>query len=257
MRGSLSAGGVRKRADGALRLWNLRSHLSIRAIETHKRFVDAQVNVATAFADGQAVGATQTSGPRRRVLALLHVARAASLVACTESTLGLRFKFTDITGSIIGGNVTMPDFTGKPRTLSEIRSGGGVLFFRFMQCPDGCPTTLSEAAAALRELGPKADEVQILFITVDPARDTPELLAQYVTAFRSKFLGLHGSDKELEQVAEIVKLYYAENPSSGGGYSIDHTAGQFLLDKQERPRLLVQHSAGPTVLAHDLNPLLR
>ena len=226
-------------------------------MKTHKRFVNAQVNVAAAFADGQAVRATQTSGARRRMLGLLLVAGAASLVACTESAPGLRFKSTDITGSSIGGDFTMPDFTGKPRTLSEFRGKVVVLFFGFMQCPDVCPTTLSEAAAALKELGPKADEVQILFITVDPARDTPELLAQYVTAFHPKFLGLRGSDKELEQVAKLFKVYYAKSPSPGGGYSMDHTAGQFVLDKQGRPRLLVQHGAGPAVLAHDLNQLLR
>ncbi len=227
-------------------------------MKNHKRFFNAPVDLGSAFADGQAVSAMQTSRARRRALRLLLVAGAAPLAACSDSAPSLRFKSTDITGSTIGGDFTMPDFTGKPRTLSEFRGKVVVLFFGFMQCPDVCPTTLSEAAAALKELGPKADEVQVLFITVDPERDTPELLAQYVTAFHPKFLGLRGNDKELEQAAKLFKVYYAKSPSpTGDGYSMDHSAGQFVLDKQGRPRLLVKYGAGPTVLAHDLNQLLR
>lgn len=226
-------------------------------MKTHKSLVGACVNVAAAFSYRQAATSAQGSLARRRLLGSLLVIGAVSLAACTDSAPGPQFKSTDITGSSIGGDFTMPDFTGKPRTLSEFRGKVVVLFFGFMQCPDVCPTTLSEAAVALKELGPKADDVQILFITVDPERDTPELLVRYVTAFHPKFLGLRGNQAELEQAAKLFKIYYAKNPSPGGGYSMDHSAGQFVLDKQGRPRLLVQHGAGPTVLAHDLNQLLR
>ena len=95
------------------------------------------------------------------------------------------------------------------------------------------------------------------FITVDPERDTPELLSQYVPAFHPRFVGLRGSAEELEKVAKLFKVYYAKSSSPDGGYSMDHSAGKFVIDKQGRPRLLVAHDAGPSVLAHDLRQLLR
>ena len=195
---------------------------------------------------------------RHPVAWVLFAIGTTLLSGCGERESTPRFKSTDITGSGIGsGDFTIPDFSGKPRTLSEFRGKVVVLFFGFLQCPDVCPTTLAEAAAALKELGPKADDVQVLFITVDPERDTAELLAPYVTAFHPKFLGLRGSQAELERAAKLFKVYYAKSPSPSGGYSMDHTASLFVLDKQGRARLLIQHGAGPSVLAHDLDQLLR
>ena len=192
------------------------------------------------------------------MLWVLFTVGAAALPGCGERAGTAGFKSTDITGSGIGvGDFTMPDFTGRPRTLGEFRGKVVVLFFGFLQCPDVCPTTLAEAAAALKELGPKAEEVQVLFITVDPERDTPELLAAYVTAFHPKFLALRGNQAELERAAKMFKVYYAKSSSPDGGYSMDHTASLFVLDKQGRARLLVPYGAGPTVLAHDLDQLLR
>ena len=146
------------------------------------------------------------------MLWVLLAVGTAALLGCSERESTPRFKSTDITGSSIGGDFTMPDFTGKPRTLSEFRGKLVVIFFGFLQCPDVCPTTLSEAAAALKELGPKADEVQIIFITVDPERDTPELLQQYVTAFHPKFLGLRGNQAELEAGSKVVQGLLRQEP---------------------------------------------
>lgn len=193
---------------------------------------------------------------RRRALAAVSVATFAWLTGCAEQSPQPKFKATDITGSTVGGDFSMPDFTGRRRTLSEFRGKVVVLFFGFLQCPDVCPTTLAEAAAVMKQLGAKADDVQVLFVTVDPERDTPALLGQYVTAFDRRFIGLRGSAAELDQAARLFKVYYAKSETPDG-YSMDHSAGQFVLDRQGRARLLVPYGAGAAVLAHDLEVLLR
>lgn len=109
----------------------------------------------------------------------------------------------------------------------------------------------------MKELGPKANDVQVLFVTVDPERDTPEFLAQYVPAFNPGFLALRGSQAELETAARLFKVFYQKNPSPSGAYTMDHTAGSFVFDKQGRIRLLVSYGAGASVFAHDLAQLLR
>ncbi len=193
---------------------------------------------------------------RRRVLAAVPLAAIAWLSGCAEQDPRSRFKGTDITGSSVGGDFGMPDSSGRQRSLSEFRGKVVVLFFGFLQCPDVCPTTLSEAAAAMKVLGAKADDVQVVFVTVDAERDTPELLGRYVTAFDSRFIGLRGSASELEFAARQFKVYYAKSETTNG-YSMDHSAGQFVLDRQGRARLLIPHDAGAAVLAHDLGVLLR
>lgn len=196
----------------------------------------------------------RTTTRRRFLVALVAIATSA-LAACGEQAV--KFKSSDITGINIGGDFSMPDHTGKPRSLADFKGKVVVLFFGYAQCPDVCPTTLSEVAAAMKELGPKANDVQVLFVTVDPERDTPELLAQYVTAFHPSFLALRGSQAELEATAKLFKIFYAKVPSPSGGYTMDHTAGTFVFDQQGRPRLLVSYGAGAGVFAHDLAQLLR
>lgn len=193
---------------------------------------------------------------RRRVLAAVSLVGVAWLSGCGEQDAAPKFKATDITGSSVGGDFSMPDFTGRRRTLSEFRGKVVVLFFGFLQCPDVCPTTLSGLAAVMKQLGAKADDVQVVFVTVDPERDTPAQLGQYVTAFDRRFIGLRGSAAELEQAARLFKVYYAKSDTPDG-YSMDHSAGQFVLDRQGRARLLVPYGAGQAVLAHDLGVLLR
>lgn len=185
--------------------------------------------------------------------ALLLAGFVAVLGGCNRAPT---FKSTDITGAQIGGALALTDHTGKPRTLADFKGKVVVVFFGFTQCPDVCPTTLSELAGAMKELGAKAKDVQVLFVTVDPERDTTELLAQYVPAFDPTFLGLRGSEAELQAVAKDFKVFYRKNPSPSGGYTMDHTAGSFVFDKQGRIRLLVPYGAGPAVFAHDLSQLL-
>ena len=187
---------------------------------------------------------------------LLACVVALALAACGKGAAP-SFKSTDITGSGIGGNFTLADPTGKARSLDEFRGKVVVVFFGYTQCPDVCPTTLADAAAALKDLGPQAGEVQVLFITVDPERDTAELLANYVPAFHPTFLGLRGSADELERAAKQFKVIYAKSGTPGGSYTMDHSSSKFVFDKQGRIRLLVSHEAGPVVLAHDIRQLLR
>jgi len=192
----------------------------------------------------------------RWILALAVVAVLAGMIAAYGNRT-VKFKGTDITGAAFGGDFSMPDHTGKMRSLGDFKGKVVVLFFGFTQCPDVCPTTLSELAAALHEVGAKANDVQVLFVTVDPERDTPELLAQYVPAFNPGFLGLRGSQAEIETAARMFKVFYQKSPGSSGGYTMDHTAASFLLDRQGKVRVLVSYGAGASVFAHDLAQLLR
>ena len=178
-----------------------------------------------------------------------------TLAACGDQAV--TFKGSDITGMNLGGDFAMPDHSGKMQRLSDFKGKVVVLFFGYTQCPDVCPTTLSEVAAALKELGPKGKDVQVLFVTVDPERDTPEILAQYVPAFDPSFLALRGSAAELETAAKQLKVFYQKSPSPSGGYTMDHTAGSFIFDKQGRIRVLISYGAGASVFAHDLAQLLK
>ena len=193
---------------------------------------------------------------RRALLVTMLAAVAGGLAACGPRETAPKFKSSDITGMEVVGDFSLPDHTGKPRKLSDFKGKVIVLFFGYTQCPDVCPTTLTEVAAAMKELGAKASDVQVLFVTVDPERDTPELLAQYVPAFDPSFLALRGSQTQLEPVAKQFKVFYAKVPSPSGGYTMDHTAGSFVFDKQGRIRLLVSYSAGASVFARDLGQLL-
>ena len=132
------------------------------------------------------------------------------------------------------------------------------MFFGYTQCPDVCPTTLAELAAAMQPLGPDAARVQVLFVTVDPERDTAELLAQYVPAFNPRFLGLRGDAEATARTAKEFKVIYQKQPGqTPGTYTMDHSAGTFIFDPQGRLRVYVSYGQGPEVFAHDISELLR
>jgi protein SCO1/2 len=133
------------------------------------------------------------------------------------------------------------------------------MFFGYTQCPDVCPTTLTEMQQVMTILGPQSDKVQVLFVTVDPQRDTAAILKQYVPAFDPRFLGLRpADDAALEKVAKDFKIYYKKVPGiSPGSYTIDHTAGSYAFDPDGRLRLYIKHAQGPETLAHDLKELLK
>ncbi|MDQ9169024.1 SCO family protein [Oxalobacteraceae bacterium R-40] len=167
------------------------------------------------------------------------------------------FKNTDLTGLSYGNDFALKDHTGKVRRLADFKGKAVIVFFGFTHCPDVCPTTLAELATVMQELGPLAEKVQVLFITVDPERDTPELLAKYVPAFDPRFLGLVGSPAETEQVAKEFKAFYQKVPGkTAGSYTVDHTAGSYIFDPQGRIRLFARHGQGSESIVHDLKILL-
>jgi protein SCO1/2 len=169
---------------------------------------------------------------------------------------GPRFKSTDITGVDYGTTLQLTDHTGRPRTLQDFRGKAVVLFFGFTHCPDVCPTTLADISGALKSLGAEAEKVQVLFVTVDPERDTREALGRYVTAFDPRFLGLYGDDAATRKTAQEFKIYY-EKRKTGDSYSVDHSGQTYVIDPEGRLRLLVRPERIGADLADDLRTLLK
>jgi protein SCO1/2 len=194
---------------------------------------------------------------------MARLARLAILVLAATAFAGCgqdapKFKASDVTGTAFGSDFQLTDHTGKPRTLADFRGKAVVLFFGYTQCPDVCPTTLAELAETMKRLGADADRVQVLFVTVDPERDTRELLAQYVPAFNPTFIGLYGDADATARTAKEFRIVYQKQPGSApGSYTMDHSAGTFVFDPQGRLRLYVGYGQGPDVFAHDIKELLR
>lgn len=181
---------------------------------------------------------------------------ALALAACDGRSP--QFKSTDITGVDYGKALELVDHQGKARRLEDFRGKAVVLSFGFTHCPDVCPTTLADLAQVMRQLGADADRVQVLFVTVDPERDTEELLAKYVPAFDARFLGLRGDLEATRRVAKEFKVYFEKRPgASPGAYSVDHSAQSYVLDPQGRLRLFVRHERIGEDLAPDLRALLK
>ena len=194
---------------------------------------------------------------KRFLSALLLAGCATLLAACGPSKSELKFNNTDVTGLDYAKDFALTDHTGKPRTLADFKGKVVVMFFGYTQCPDVCPTTMVEMANVMKELGPDADRVQVLFVTVDPERDTQEVLSQYVPAFDKRFLGLRGDLPQTEKVAKEFKVFYQKVPGKQpGSYTMDHTAGSYVFDPQGHIRLFVKHGQGPQTLAHDIKLLL-
>ncbi len=193
----------------------------------------------------------------KRLLAIgLVVVAASFLGGCERPDARAKFQLTDVTGANFGKELALTDHNGRPRTLADFKGKVVVLFFGFIHCPDVCPTTLAELAQVARELGPEASKMQVLFVTIDPERDTPDVLKQYVPSFYPDFLGLYGDAAATARVAKEFKIFYQKQPQSGGGYTMDHSAGTYVLDQQGRLRLFAQYGAGAPALLHDIRILL-
>ncbi len=186
----------------------------------------------------------------RRLLPLVVLA----LAACSHSP---HFVSTDITGANFGRDFALTDDTGHLRHLSDYKGKAVVLFFGYTQCPDVCPTTLAGLAAAMKLLGADAKRVQVLFVTVDPERDTQALLAAYVPQFYPTFVGLRGDTATTAATAKEFRIYYRKVAgSTPQNYTIDHTASSYAYDPQGRLRLLIRHGETPQNIAADLKLLL-
>jgi len=189
----------------------------------------------------------------RTLIAATLIALAA---ACGQSAAP-KFQLTDVTGANFGKSLALTDHSGKSRTLTDFQGKVVVIFFGFTQCPDVCPTTLAEMAKVVKELGTDGEKVQVLFVSVDPERDTRELLKQYVTAFHPSFLGLSGDADATTRAAKEFKVYVQKQPTKTGGYTVDHSAGTFIMDQQGRLRLFAQYGAGAPILLGDIKTLLK
>ena len=192
--------------------------------------------------------------------ALARLAAAALAVALVAGCApdAPKFRASDITGTSFGKDFQLADHHGRPRSLADFRGKVVVLFFGYTHCPDVCPTTLAEMAETMRRLGRDADRVQVLFATLDPERDTAELLAQYVPAFWPSFLGLRGDAEATARTAKEFKIFYQKQPGrTPDSYTLDHSAGTFLFDPQGRLRVYVGYGQGPDVFTNDIRELLR
>jgi protein SCO1/2 len=190
----------------------------------------------------------------RRFLAIALL--AAIVVSACSKREAAQFQLTDVTGAGFGRALELTDHNGVRRTLADFKGKAVVIFFGFTHCPDACPTTLAELARVVRDLGPDAARMQVLFVTVDPERDTPDVLRQYVPAFNPDFLGLYGNADETARTAKEFKIYYQKQALPGGSYTMDHSAGTFIFDPAGRLRLFVQYGAGAQPLLHDIRLLL-
>jgi protein SCO1 len=194
---------------------------------------------------------------RRRTLARLGtLTLAAGLIAgCTQAPVS--FNGVDITGADYGRSLSMTDADGKRRSLDEFKGKVVVVFFGYTQCPDVCPTTLAELASIKQKLGPDGSKLVGVFVSVDPERDTPEVIKAYVNSFGADFVALRGSVDETKAVARDFKVFFAKVPGKvEGSYTMDHTAGSYVFDTQGRLRLFERYGTAPDALASDFKALI-
>ncbi len=177
--------------------------------------------------------------------------------ACGLANSPTPFVGTDITGADFPQPLKLTDHTGKLRTMSDFNGKVVALFFGYTHCPDVCPTTLSDLKQTMKLLGDKADQVQVLFVTVDPERDTQEVLAKFVPYFDKRFIGLRGSLQETAETLGNFKIFFSKVDSNGkNDYVIDHSAGMYVFDKSGKIRLYMQYGQKPADMASDIEKLL-
>lgn len=189
-----------------------------------------------------------------KLLATLFFSLALLLAGCAEQK---QFVSTDLSMVEWGKDFKLTDHNGQPRSLGDFKGKAVVLFFGYTQCPDVCPTTLAEIAEARQRLGPDGAKVQTVFVSVDPERDTPEVLAAYAAGFGPDVVALRGTPEQTTAAAKAFKVFFAKAPGKEpGSYSVDHTAGTYVFDAQGRVRLFVRYGGGADALVHDLKLLL-
>ncbi|MGG1945068.1 SCO family protein [Trinickia sp. NRRL B-1857] len=192
----------------------------------------------------------------RAIFAACLVGAALVVAGCGKSAPA--FQNLDLTGNKqFGTDFSMPDTDGKLRTIADYKGKAVVLFFGYTHCPDVCPTTMAELTQAMQQLGPDAKRVQVLFVTVDPERDTPQVLSQYVHAFDPSFVGLRPNDAQLAKVAKDFRVYYAKVPGkTPDSYTMNHTAASYVFDPSGQLRLFARDGQGAQPWVHDLKLLL-
>lgn len=193
---------------------------------------------------------------RDSLLLALGSAALATLPACKPQSAA-SFNSVDITGANYAREFTLVDAAGRKRTLADFRGKLVAVFFGFAQCPDVCPTTLSDFAQVRKQLGADGDKLQVVFITIDPERDTAPVLAAYVPQFDPSFIGLTGSPDEIAATAREFKVIYQKVPGkTATSYTMDHSAGTYVFDRDGRVRLFIRHGTGVEPIVADLKRLL-
>jgi len=178
------------------------------------------------------------------------------LVSCQNSNQQT-FVGTDISSVRMDTTFGLKDFNGRIRTLEDFKGKVVVLFFGFTHCPDICPTTLTDLKKTMVLLKDKASAVQVIFITLDPARDTEDVLKKFIPTFNSSFLGLTGTESDIDKVANQLKIFNKKvNDGSKAGYTIDHSAGLYVIDKKGSIKLHISNGQKPEDLASDLAKLI-
>ena len=177
------------------------------------------------------------------------------LTACSKGKP--EFRGVDISEVEYARDIPLPDHNGQQRSLKDFRGKVVVVFFGYTQCPDVCPTTMQEMAEVKKMLGPDGDRLQSIFVTVDPERDTPDMLKAYMGNFDPSFLALRGTPEQTAAVAKDFKIYFkkvdGKTPTS---YTMDHSAGSYIYDTQGRLRVYYRYGSGVEALAADVRSLL-
>lgn len=197
------------------------------------------------------------AGNRR--VALARAAGLAALVVlagCDRTGQKVPFQSIDISGAEWGRDFRLQGTDGQPVQLADFRGRCVLLFFGFTQCPDVCPTALTRAADLMRRLGSQAARLQVIFVTVDPERDSPAVLREYTRAFHPSFIGLHADLDTTAATAQTFKVFYQKVPT-GSSYTMDHTATSYVFDPTGRLRLAVRHEQDAASLAADITRLLK
>jgi protein SCO1/2 len=165
------------------------------------------------------------------------------------------FRLTVLPQRSSSSDFRLTDFNGRPRSLADYRGRVLVIFFGFVRCPDACPTELFKLAQVMKRLGPASDRVQVLLITLDTERDTPELLKSYVTAFDPRFVGLTGTTEQIDSVAKSYWVVHVKAPTSNDYYAIDHSTATYVIDAQGQRRLIGSMATSVDDFVHDLKLL--
>jgi len=209
---------------------------------------------------GGVLGRTKSGVPPRLVLAAAVLAGLAILGVGAFVGLALRDSpkgvARTVLGAAIGGPFRLVDQNGKTVTDADLKGKWSLVYFGYTHCPDACPTALNDIALALDELGPKRDAVRPVFITVDPERDTPEVLKAYVAAFDAPILALTGPIEQVAEAAKGYRVYYAKHAEAGGDYSMDHSSVIYVMDPDGRFTASFTHQSTPEEIAERLKKLL-
>lgn len=191
---------------------------------------------------------------RRKALAVAGAGVVFALGGCRRQP-ALVFNGTDVTGAPFGRGLRLPDVDGKERSLADFKGKAVMVFFGFTQCPDVCPTALARAVEVKRLLGADGARLQVVFVTVDPERDTPDVLKAYLAAFDPDFIALRGNPERLAATAADFKIFYRKVPT-GSSYTMDHSSISYVFDTQGNPRLALSHSLSAQAYADDVRTLL-